>query len=76
MKVSGIEEAENEEVLDPMYIEQVEVLPMPSLDWDKLEEEDLHARIVPILDRTRAWLKIKKAAEAKRNRASPTDDLN
>ena len=63
MDVIGVGEDEHEEVVDPFYIKQVEVFPIPKLEWDLPEEEDLQDQTVPIIERSKKWLVYKKKSK-------------
>ena len=37
----GLRENDAEEVIDPFYIDQIECMPIPKIDWGWREEDDL-----------------------------------
>lgn len=43
MDIQGVEEHESEGILDPKYEEMVECEPIPKIDWDKKDEDKIHA---------------------------------
>lgn len=59
LNTCGIKEDENKEVVDHLYVEKIECLTMPELNWNKREEDDLFSRMSEVLRRTENWLKMK-----------------
>ena len=63
MNIKGVEEDENEEVVDPFYTTWVEAFPLPELDWDLPEQHDLQPRNIPTIERTKNWLEDKNKSK-------------
>ena len=59
LNTHGIKEDEAEDVINPFYVEQVEYIPIPELDWSKREKDDLMSHTSKVLKRTKKWLKSK-----------------
>lgn len=59
LNTHGIKEDGVEEVFDPFYVEQIECIPIPELDWTKREEDDLMSHTSEVLKRTEKWLRSK-----------------
>ena len=53
----GLKDDDSEEVIDPFYIDQVECMPIPEIDWGKREEDNFFSRTKDVLTRTKNWLK-------------------
>jgi hypothetical protein len=53
---SGVIEEEDEEIVNPSYIEQLDAYPLLKIDWKIPKEDDLHTRTLPILTRIEQWL--------------------
>ena len=51
LDIGGVKDDEEEEVVDPQYIEQIEQFLVTKLDWSKKEEYDLHSQIENVLKR-------------------------
>ena len=54
-----ITEDEVEEVINPFYVEQIEFIPIPKLDWTRREEDVLLSHTLEVLKRIEKWLKSK-----------------
>ena len=39
----GLKDDDSEEVLDQFYMDQIEYMPIPEIDWEKREENDVYA---------------------------------
>ena len=48
----GLKEEDSEEVLDPFYIDQIECMPIPKIDWGRREEDDVFSHTKDVLART------------------------
>ena len=53
-------EEEDEEIVDPAYIEKIEAFYLQEIDWTKSMEDDLQTRTQPILVRIEQWLMCKR----------------
>ena len=52
-------------MVDPFYIAQIEAFPLPEIDWDSLEEDDLQVLIELVIVKTKNWLKEKRQHKVK-----------
>ena len=55
--INGIKEDESEEVIGPFYVNQIECMPIPKIDWSRREEDDFLSYTSEVLKRTKNWLK-------------------
>ena len=55
----GLKEEDSKEVIDPFYIDQIECMPIPKIDWGWREQDDLFSHTKDVLTRTKNWLKSK-----------------
>ena len=53
----GLKEEDSEEVLDSFYIDQIEYMPIPEIDWGRREEDDVFSCTKDVLARTASWIK-------------------
>ena len=58
----GLKDDDFEEVLDQFYMDQIEYMPIPEIDWEKREENDVYARTKDVIARTAKWIKLKAVA--------------
>ena len=56
----GLREDDIEEVIDPLYIDQIDCMPNPKIDQGRREEDDLFSHTKEVLTRIENWLKSKK----------------
>lgn len=56
----GLKEEDSKKVIDPFYIDQIECIPIPKIDWERREEDDLFSCTKDVLARTKNWIKSKK----------------
>ena len=54
-----LREDDIEEVIDPFYIDQIECMPVPKIDWGWREEDDLFSHTKEVLTKTKNLLKSK-----------------
>ena len=57
LNTHGLKDDDAEEVVDPFYIYQIECIPIPKIDYDRREEDDLLSHSMKMLIRTKNWLK-------------------
>ena len=57
----GLKDDDSEEIVDQFYMDQVECMPIPEIDWEKREENDVYARSKDVIARTAKWIKSKAA---------------
>ena len=53
----GLKDEDSKEVIDPFYIDQVECMPIPKIDWVKREEDYFFSYTKDMLTRIENWLK-------------------
>ena len=58
----GLKDDDSEEVLDQFYMDQIEYMPIPEIDWEKREENDVYAHTKDVIARTAKWIKLKVVA--------------
>ena len=61
----GLKDDDSEEVLDQFYMDQIEYMPIPEIDWEKREENDVYARTKDVIAITIKWIKSKVAVTPK-----------
>ncbi len=52
-------EDETEDIIDPFYVDQIECIPIPKLDWIRREEDNLFSSTLEMLKRTGKMVKVK-----------------
>lgn len=52
INVSGVQEEIGDYVLDPEFSEKIQGQPIPKIDWDRREEENIQARAFNVIRRT------------------------
>ena len=57
LSTNEMKEDESEELVDPLYVNQVECVPFPKIDWSRREEDDFLSYTSDVLKRTKNWLK-------------------
>ena len=58
----GLKDDDSKEVLDQFYMDQIECMLIPKIDWEKREENDVYARTKDVIARISKWIKSKVAA--------------
>ena len=58
----GLKDDDSEEVLDQFYMDQIEYMHIPKIDWEKREENDVYARTKDVIARTAKWIISKATA--------------
>lgn len=57
INVSGVQEEDEEDVLDPEFNERVQGQPIPEIDLDRREEENIQDKSFSVIRRTKKWLR-------------------
>lgn len=55
MNVTGVVD-NGEDLIDPQYAKKVQGSPIPEIEWDKKEEDQIQMRTFPVIRRTEQWL--------------------
>lgn len=53
----GLKEEDSKEMIEPFYIDQIECIPIPEIDWGRRGEDDLFSHTKDVLARNEYWIK-------------------
>lgn len=61
MNIAGVHEEEGEDVLDPEFNIRIHKQPIPEIDWDRREEENIQSKTFNVIRRIEKWLRNRKS---------------